>query len=490
MHDDAGPSIDDTLSVPSRRRPRRGQLPYGYRVGARLAVATLSFLVLAGSGLAWVTYQGFSADVPHGDAVPALAAGQRDLDGKDQNILLIGNDSRSGDTPAELAQLSTTDDGGSANTDTMMIVHVPGNGAKAALISMPRDSYVAIDGHGMGKLNSAYPDGYTATSGGADAKRAAGGRLLVGTVQNLTGLTVDYFVQVDLLGFYRISNAIGGVKVNLCAAMQESNSGINLHKGINVVKGKQALAFVRQRYGLPNGDLDRVQRQRYFLTAAFRKLASAGVLLNPLKLQRLLTAVQSSFFLDEKLNPTDLAGQLERLSANNIVGQTIPTDGFGTAGDGESIVKVNPAEVKTFVSRLIGTADSKLDTAKAVAPSSVTVDVMNAGSADGAATQNADTLRQQGFVIGTTGTSGRQSPATVIEYSAGMEAKAKTLAAYVPGATLQKITSLSHVTLLLGSDGLTAKAKPVTTSTGSHAPTTPTVSAKPKPKAIDAGCIN
>ena len=139
--------------------------------------------------------------------------------------------------------------------------------------------------------------------------------LLIATVQNLTGLTIDHFVQVDLLGFYRISNAIGGVQVkHVCAATTlraqfDRPRRIDLHQGTNVVKGKQALAFVRQRYNFPdgNGDLDRVQRQRYFLTAAFRKLASAGVLLNPIKLQHLLTAVQSSLYLDDKLNPTDLA---------------------------------------------------------------------------------------------------------------------------------------------------------------------------------------
>ena len=184
-------------------------------------------------------------------------------------------------------------------------------------------------------------------------------RLLIATIQHLTGLTIDHFVQVDLLGFYRISNAIGGVKVNMCAAVKEPDSGIDLHKGINVVKGKQALAFVRQRYNFPdgNGDLDRVQRQRYFLTAAFRKLVSAGVILNPIKLQRLLSAVQSSFYLDDKLNPTDLAAQMENLSADNIVGKTIPTDGFGTTGDGQSIVMVNPGKVKTFVNHLIGPGD-------------------------------------------------------------------------------------------------------------------------------------
>jgi len=99
------------------------------------------------------------------------------------------------------------------------------------------------------------------------------------------------------------------------------------------------------------------------LDEELRKLVSAGVILNPIKLQHLLTAVQSSIYLDDRLNPTDLARQMENLSADNIVGKTIPTDGFGTAADGASIVKVSPAEVKTFVNRLIGTGDTKLGSA-------------------------------------------------------------------------------------------------------------------------------
>jgi len=468
----------------------------GVRLGTQVLATALSMLLLVTFGVYWWKYHTFNAGLHRLDLFGASSGRpSHDIDGKDQNILIVGNDDRSTATDAELSQLGTGRDGGSLNTDTMMIVHVPANGAKATLISLPRDSYVNIAGYGMGKLNSAYPDAYNAAGGSADQKRAAGAKVLMATIQNLTGLTVDHFVQVDLLGFYRISNAIGGVKVNMCAAVKEPDSGIDLHKGANVVKGKQALAFVRQRYNYPdgNGDLDRVQRQRYFLTAAFRKLVSAGVILNPIKLQHLLTAVQSSIYLDDRLNPTDLARQMENLSADNITGKTIPTDGFGTSDNGASIVKVSPAEVKTFVNRLIGTGDSKLSSAKTVAPSSVTVDVRNGGSFDGAARQNADLLRQQGFVIGTAGTAS-PSTSTVIQYSDGMQAQAKTLAAYVPGATLQKISTLSHVTLVLGADQLNAKAKATpaktSSSTSTHAPSTTGATAKPTPKAIDSGCIN
>jgi LCP family protein required for cell wall assembly len=486
------------------RRHRRHRAP-GTRSDARrnamiamkAALTLLSIAVLVAFGYGWSTYGGFNSDVPRLNVFGSGGNKQKnDIDGKDQNILVVGNDDRSSATDAELAQLGTTRDGGSLNTDTMMIIHVPANGEKATLISLPRDSYVAIPGHGNGKLNSAYPDAYSATSGSIDAKRTAGAALLVTTVQNLTGLKLDHFVQVDLLGFYRISNAIGGVTVNMCNAVQESNSGINLKKGLNVVKGTQALAFVRQRYGFPNGlgDLDRVQRQQYFLTAAFRKVASAGILLNPFKLKNLLSAVSSSLYVDSSLDLLNLARQMENLTADNIVGKTIPSDGFGTSPDGQSIVVVNPTEVKTFVSRLIGNLDSTMTKAKIVAPAQVTVDVLNGGTEDGAAKTNADLLGAQGFHIGTV-SSGSSTSSTVIKYSSGQESQAKTLALYVPGATFQRVSGLAHVTLLLGADGLKVVVpKKPTTSPSTHpsstTKTTPKATPTVKPTAIDSTCIN
>ncbi len=269
------------------------------------------------------------------------------------------------------------------------------------MIAIPRDSYVSIPGHGMNKINSAYAMGTNSAHG----DKGAGARLAVQTVQNLTGLTIDHFVQVDLIGFYRISNAIGGVQVNLCAPAKEANSGIDLPAGISTIKGKQALAFVRQRYNFPDGlgDLDRIHRQQYFLSAVFRKLSSAGVILNPIKLQNLLKAVSTSLTMDKTLDPLKLAEQLQNLSAGNLTFTTIPTDGFATEDVG-SVVVVHPADVQKRVAQLVAQTNSSpgsTSAAKTVAPSSVTVDVLNGAAADGVATTNAATLRGLGFQVGT-----------------------------------------------------------------------------------------
>ena len=286
-------------------RPCCGYRPCGYR-RLRASVALVSLAILVVSGIAWASFRHFTDNIPHGAAVPALAAGARDVDGRDQNIMLVGNDSRAGATSAELKALTVGRNDGEVNTDTMMVLHVPADGSRATIVSFPRDSWVDIPGNGKGKINSAYGDGYNAAKAAHKsevAAQSAGLIMTIRTIEALTGLHIDHYMQVDLLGFYRISNAIGGVTVCLNAAQNPSTdadqfhkgySGINLPKGVSVIKGKQALAFVRQRHGLPNGDLDRIKRQQYFLSSAFRKVTSAGVLLNPFKLHDLLNAVGSS----------------------------------------------------------------------------------------------------------------------------------------------------------------------------------------------------
>ncbi|MGH3630070.1 MAG: LCP family protein, partial [Sciscionella sp.] len=353
---------------PAGRRRNRGM------VITLILLTALSVALLAFSGTYWWKFNQFKSNLDRLDISAAQQASSGDPDGKDQDILVVGNDDRTDMTNAEVKALHTGRSGGSLNTDTMMIIHVPSDGSRATLISLPSDSYVAIPGHGMNKLNAAYPDAYTAAHGSLAAKRSAGASLLVRTVQTLTGLHIDHYVQVDLLGFYRISNAIGGVPVRMCAAVKEKNSGINLHKGTNIIKGFQALAFVRQRYGFPNGlgDLDRVKRQQYFLTAAFRKVASAGVLLNPFKLQDLLVAIQHSLAVDKSLDPLALGRQLENLTADKIVGKTIPTDGFADTNAG-SVVVVHPAAVKAFVTALVkDTSAAKKTTSKATSTKTTT----------------------------------------------------------------------------------------------------------------------
>lgn len=492
-----------------RRRRTSQATVHGALLGVKIVAAALSLAVVLGSGWAWATYRNFNANIKRLQITSHSHV--PNIDGSAQNILIVGNDDRDSASNAELTQLGTTRDGGSYNTDTMMLLHVPADGSKATVISFPRDSYVAIPGHGKSKLNSAYPDGMNDSHG----NKAAAASLLMDTIENLTGLKIDHFVQVDLLGFYRISNAIGGVSVCLIdgarpakytgevgngidsgyepnGSFTKSYTGINLKPGVNPdVKGLQALAFVRQRHGLPHGDLDRIKRQQYFLSAVFRKLVSGGTLLNPIKLRNLLDAIKNSLTMDEDLDPIKLAQQMQNLSAGNVTFTTIPLSGEQVLDGVGDVEIVNTAAMPAFVNRLIGNSTATpLQKAKAADPSTVTVSVVNDTNSNGLEQTNAAALQKLGFHTTIPAATTDVVAKTVIEYPKGDESAAKAVAAAVPGATLTESTKVSSVTLVLGNNGVQVKSL-MPSGSSSSASATPTGSdGTVTTNAAQAGCIN
>jgi LCP family protein required for cell wall assembly len=437
-------------------------------VGVRALFASLSLLVILGSGIAWVTFENFTAHVPHGLPVPALGPNETDPDGAAQDILLIGSDTRAGATRAELKALHTGQDKNTVNADTMMVLHIPADGGHPTLVSFPRDSWVVIPGHGKGKINSAYPDAYYAAKSAGRTEReaqSAGILLTIKTIHALTGLHIDHYMQVSLFGFYRISEAIGGVRVCLKHAQNASTdrdaygsgySGIDLPKGVSVIKGVQALAFVRQRHGLPHGDLDRIKRQQYFLRAAFQKITSAGMVLNPFKLRDLLQAISSSLLVDPGLDLLSLARQFATLTAGNITFATIPNNGpqlIYPDGVETSIVAVNRAAMPSFIDSLEGKSNQAYDAATPATPPSVTVDVLNGTDIPLLAAHNAAALRHFGFRTNLIDSTPSPADTSLVEYPAGREAQAKAVAADVPHAKPVMTPDVARVTVVLGADG-------------------------------------
>jgi LCP family protein required for cell wall assembly len=293
----------------------------------------------------------------------------------EQNILMVGLDARTdaqgNPLPQSLLDMlhaGSSSDGGDT-TDTMIVVHIPTGGAAATAISIPRDSYVQIaGGYGMHKINSAYTYGKQAalkTLGakgvtGADLATlsdAAGAKTTIETVQLLTGLTINHFAAVNLAGFYSLSNAVGGVPVCLKAAVNDSYSGANFKAGQQTVSGAQALAFVRQRHGLLNGDLDRIARQQAFLSSLAKTVLGAGTLTSPAKLSNLISAVETAVVIDQGWDILNFAQQMKGLSSGAIQFATIPIQSitYWTPYDGDA-VKIDPTEVRAFVSGLAGNA--------------------------------------------------------------------------------------------------------------------------------------
>lgn len=210
-------------------------------------------------------------------------------------FLLIGTDTRS-DVPTTGSAAGSANSG-PARSDVLMIAWLAADGQSAAVISIPRDSWVDVPGRGMNKINAAYAFG--------------GPSLLIQTVENFTALHIDQFAVVDFAGFRSVVDSIGGIDVGISAST--SNDGVDFHQGVNHLDGAGALAYVRQRYGLAAGDLDRAQRQQNALRAVLNKVASTGTLDDPVGLYQLLDAASEFVSVDDTLTNGGLRGVTQKL---------------------------------------------------------------------------------------------------------------------------------------------------------------------------------
>jgi LCP family protein required for cell wall assembly len=218
--------------------------------------------------VAWVAFMVFTplhawSSVTKVDTTPG---GTRPADSKGYNYLLVGSDSREGLTKAQRKEYATGNAAG-RRTDSIILVHVPAGGGKPALISLPRDSFVPIPGHGSNKINAAFALG--------------GPNLLVQTVEQVTDLHIDGYVEIGFAGFASVVDSVGGVNICVPFTMNDKKAGINLKKGCQVLDGRNALGYVRARYSDPRGDIGRAQRQRQFLGAIMKKMATPSTVLIP-----------------------------------------------------------------------------------------------------------------------------------------------------------------------------------------------------------------
>lgn len=322
----------------------------------RVISVIVTLVIVVGTGVAWGKIRSFESGINH---VSPVALGEGGEDGA-IDILLVGMDSRTDAhgnplSAEELATLRAGDDV-STNTDTIILIRIPNNGRSATAISIPRDSYVEAPGIGKMKINGVYGSVHLekmkqlVEQEGEDPKVAekeateAGREELIKTVANLTGVTVDHYAEVGLLGFALITDALGGVNVCLKNAVYEPLSGADFPAGWQKLSGPQALSFVRQRHDLPRGDLDRVTRQQAFMASLAHEVISSKTLSSPATLNRLEDAVQRSVVLSDGWSIMDFADQLSKLSGGNIAFATIPiVEEAGWSDDGmQSVVRVNP----------------------------------------------------------------------------------------------------------------------------------------------------
>ena len=382
----------------------------------RVIAVAVALAIVVGTGVAWGKIRSFESGINHFSSV---ALGEGGEDGA-IDVLLVGLDSRTDAhgnplSEKELATLRAGDDV-STNTDTIILVRIPNNGKSATAISIPRDSYVEAPGVGKMKINGVYGSVKEekriklVESGVSDAEAdkqstEAGREALIKTVANLTGVTVDHYAEIGLLGFALITDALGGVNVCLKDAVYEPLSGADFPAGWQKLNGPQALSFVRQRHDLPRGDLDRVTRQQAVMASLAHDVISSKTLSSPSTLNRLEDAVQRSVVLSEGWDIMDFVKQLQKLAAGSVAFATIPiVEEAGWSDDGmQSVVRVDPAHVKKWVGGLLNDQDEGKTEQLAYTPSKTTVDVVNDTDINGLAAAVSQVLVNKGFAAGNTG---------------------------------------------------------------------------------------
>ena len=404
-------------------------------------VAVISALILAVSGVGYATVGRLDTGMSSASDLSLGEDGLSDpsLDGA-ADILLVGKDSRTDAqgnplSEKELADLHAGVAEGEENTDTIMLVRIPEDGSRATAVSIPRDTYVNDPDYGNMKINAVYAshkndkvqelqqENAQAEAQGEKApytdkdieKRGveAGREGLLKMVHSLTGVSIDHYAEVGLLGFTLLTDAVGGVEVCLNEDVEDEMSGANFHKGTQTLDGAQALTFVRQRYNLPRGDLDRIVRQQAYMASLVNKVLDNDTLTSPSKLSKIAKAVERSVVIDDGWDIMGFVTQLAGLAGGNVTFTTIPVTSIDGRGDyGESIVTIDTNEVHRFMEDLAKSheeaeeeaaeKDEKTEDAPehdADINSDNEVHVLNAGNIDGLAAGIGTWLENTGYTV-------------------------------------------------------------------------------------------
>lgn len=334
------------------------------RAGRALAwiAATFSVVVLlaSGGGYLYVRSQFASIKEVAGLCLRDCAGSPSEV-GSTENFLLVGSDTRSGANStgvnAGLADQGAGSGATYGNSDTTLLVHLSADRSKVIVISFPRDMVVTVPNFtsSTGQAQGGRPEKFNY------AFAAGGPALLVKQVEQLTGLPVDHYLSIDFAGFQSMVSALDGVTVCLSQAAYDpggdgsGGSGFKASAGVHKLDGIQALEYVRQRHGLPHGDLDRIQRQQRFLSALIRQAKAPSTLLNPIKLNQFINAIVTNVSKDSGTSETDLLGlanKFHNLSTNNVEFNTVPVgaaiNGTGPLGYLGDYLNIDAAKARTL----------------------------------------------------------------------------------------------------------------------------------------------
>jgi len=464
----AGTAAATILGAAPRQRAGRRKKALAWTGGGLAAV-----LLLAAGG-AYYVYQHLNGNLHQVDVSGMLGTQPVSLHPQAENILVLGSDTRVGQSPryGSAAVLSTD------QSDTLMIVHIPASRQWADIMSIPRDSWVNIPACRMGDGKMSDPTTYKINEAFAIGnlygnRTALGTACTIRTVEKDTGIRIDHFVNVNFAGFRDMVNAVGGVPECNTHPIKDSKSGLYLKAGKHVLKGWQALGYVRARYSLGNGsDIERINRQQAFMSSLVGRVKSK--MLNPVAIYHFLDATTKSLMVDSQIGGIhglyNLAMSVRNLPPSKVTFFTLPTFPryFVDPTDTANVLWTQPEASLIFQAFRndvpVTKAMLKNQRPHQVSPASVTVRVLNGTAVGGLQDSVAAALQQEGFKVARTGIATSQAVnETVIRYHPGQQAQARMVAGKLHGAAMLQIPGTGNVTVVVGSDyGTTVHTGPGT----------------------------
>ena len=436
--------------------------------GGAAAAATVAVVATA-SG--WYAVHGLLGGI---NVSRALGTDEPRSTGGEMNLLLIGLDSRKDqhgdDLPQEiLDQLHAGDsESGGYNTNTLILVHV-GSDDRVVSFSIPRDDYVpftGVPGYQHIKIKEAYgltkahTEQQLADEGVTDRQeletegREAGRKATIKAVRSLTGVPIDYFAEINLAGFYHLTENLGGVTVCLNQSVHDDFSGADFPAGIQTLDASQALAFVRQRHGLKNGDLDRTHRQQAFLISVMHQLQDAGTFSDIAKVKSLMDMAHEDVVLSEGWGEEQF-NRLAALAGGDAEFRTLPVVRYENV-NGQDVNIVDPQAIRTEVAAAFGMTTPTTSAALSAPDPATVVDVVNAGKTIGLAATVSQDLAGHGFTAGDVRDPlTDEPPYTSVAYGPGAAADAHNVTSVLgidhgdyPDNTLPP----NHIRVILGED--------------------------------------
>ncbi|MFF8604151.1 LCP family protein [Streptomyces sp. NPDC015232] len=411
---------------------------------------TLSVVVLAAGGIGHAVVTSLDTGLQRID--PFKDMKNRPQAGHGMNVLVVGTDGRDRITEEERRKYRL---GGAPChcTDTVMLVHISEDRERASVVSLPRDSYAEMPEHTdltTGKHHHAHPVKLNA------AYAEGGPGLTVRTVESMTGVKIDHYLEVDFTSFMRTVDAVGGVQICTTKPLKDSHTGLDLAAGTHELDGGQALQYVRARHVDGAADIGRMQRQQKFLAALIDRVTSGGVLLNPVRFREVAGTMLNSVRADQGFGTPQLLALAKAMNgftpaSSEFVSVPIGEMSFPVKGIG-STVKWDAAKAQKLFQSL--REDRPLSPGRPaapkgprpvdvdVAPRTIRVQVYNGTGTDGLGGRVDAALRATGFDTTRaprTAPGGREHARTLVEYDPGWDRSAKSLAAALPGAELRPV---------------------------------------------------